>query len=29
LDFLKFAGMCNIEGMLNQIRKKNVSGKNW
>ena len=28
LDFLKFAGMCNIEGMLNQIRKKNVSGKN-
>ena len=28
LDFLRFAGMCNIEGMLNQIRKKNVSGKN-
>jgi hypothetical protein len=28
LDFLKFAGMCNIEGILNQIRKKNVSEKN-
>lgn len=23
-QYLKFAGMCNIEGMLNQIRKKNV-----